>query len=29
MEEEYNHVEIEDNQEVRNYTMYKICPKNK
>ena len=29
MEEEYNNVEIEDNQEVRNYTMYKICPKNK
>ena len=29
MEEEYNHVEIEDNQEVRNYVMYKICPKNK
>jgi hypothetical protein len=29
MEDEYSHVKMEDNQEVRNYTMYKICPKNK
>lgn len=29
MEDEYNNVEIEYSQEIRNYAMYKICPKNK